>query len=203
MTRKIKKRKRLLNNNQYIIVKIVESFLKLKIIIPHMLINPRYSNLLKEPFGLLIKENEVTKTKIYAFINESAKIVTVGDTTTQKFVEFGYTPDLSIIDNKEKRKTKSNNIELQVDKVIYCENRPGELNIQVIDLIKKITSIKFNKIQIIIEGEEHLIALPLFMYSPDKWTIFYGQPNEGLVMVEMNNDTRKRAKLIFNKVFSQ
>jgi GTP-dependent dephospho-CoA kinase len=168
-----------------------------------MLINPRYSNLLKEPFGLLIKENEVTKTKIYAFINESAKIVTVGDTTTQKFVEFGYTPDLSIIDNKEKRKTKSNNIELQVDKVIYCENRPGELNIHVMDLIKKITSIKFNKIQIIIEGEEDLIALPLFMYSPNKWTIFYGQPNEGLVMVEMNNDRRKRARLIFNKVFSQ
>jgi GTP-dependent dephospho-CoA kinase len=168
-----------------------------------MLINPRYSNLLKEPFGLLIKENEVTKTKIYAFINESAKIVTVGDTTTQKFVEFGYTPDLSIIDNKEKRKTKSNNLELQVDKVIYCENRPGELNIQVMDLIKKITSIKFNKIQIIIEGEEDLIALPLFMYSPNKWTIFYGQPNEGLVVVEMNNDRRKRARLIFNKVFSQ
>ena len=168
-----------------------------------MLINPRYSNLLKEPFGLLIKENEVTKTKIYAFINESVKIVTVGDTTTQKFIEFGYTPDLSIIDNKEKRKTKSNKLELQVDKIIYCENRPGELNIQVMDLIKKITSIKFNKIQIIIEGEEDLIALPLFMYSPNKWTIFYGQPNEGLVMVEMNNDRRKRARLIFNKVFSQ
>jgi GTP-dependent dephospho-CoA kinase len=168
-----------------------------------MLINPRYSNLLKEPFGLLIKENEVTRTKIYAFINESVKIVTVGDTTTQKFIEFGYTPDLSIIDNKEKRKTKSNNLELQVDKVIYCENRPGELNIQVMDLIKKITSIKFNKIQIIIEGEEDLLALPLFMYSPNKWTIFYGQPNEGLVMVEMNNDRRKRARLIFNKVFSQ
>ena len=169
-----------------------------------MLINPQYRDLLKEPFGLLIKENEVIKTKIYTFINKSDKIVTVGDTTTQKFVEFGYIPDLSIIDNKEKRKRKRkiNNIELHVDKVIHCENRPGELNIQVMDLIKKITSVKFNKIQIIIEGEEDLIALPLFMYSPNKWTIFYGQPNEGLVVVEMNPDRRKRAKLIFNKVFS-
>ena len=97
---------------------------------------------------------------------------------------------------------KTEQLELPVDKIIHCENRPGELNIQVMDLIKKITSIKFNKIQIIIEGEEDLTALPLFMYSPNEWTIFYGQPNEGLVMVEMNNDIRKRAKLIFNKVFS-
>jgi GTP-dependent dephospho-CoA kinase len=168
-----------------------------------MIINPQYKDLLKEPFGILIKENEVNKTKIYSFIKKSYKIVTVGDTTTQKFIEFGYIPDLSIIDHKEKRTIKSNNIEFQVDKVIHCENRQGELNIQVIDLIKKITSIKFNKIQIIIEGEEDMIALPLFMHSPNKWTIFYGQPNEGLVVVEMNNERRKRAKLIFNKVFSQ
>ncbi len=168
-----------------------------------MLINLQYSNLLKEPFGILIKENEVIKTKIYTLISKSNKIVTVGDTTSQKFVEFGYVPDLSIIDNKERRKIKSNNIEFKVDTVIHCENRPGELNTQVIDLIKKITSTKFNKIQIIIEGEEDLIALPLFMYSPNRWTIFYGQPNEGLVVVEMNKDRRKRAKLIFNKVFSQ
>ncbi len=168
-----------------------------------MLINPQYNDLLKEPFGLLIKDNEVIKKKIYPFIRKSNKIVTVGDTTTQKFVEFGYIPDLSIIDNKEKRMIKSNILEFHVDTTMHCENRPGELNIQVIDLIKKITSIKFNKIQIIIEGEEDLIALPLFMYSPNKWTIFYGQPNEGLVVVEMNNNRRKRAKLIFNKVFSQ
>ncbi len=166
-----------------------------------MRVNPKYSNLLKEPFGMLIKENEVNKEKIYQIIRKSDKIVTVGDTTTQKFIEFGYIPDLSIIDYKEKRVMKSKNIEYEVDKVINCKNMPGEITIQVIDLIKKLITIKFNKIQIIIEGEEDLVALPLFMYSPDNWTIFYGQPNEGLVVVEINNNTRKRAKLIFNKVF--
>ncbi len=167
-----------------------------------MQVNPKYSNLLREPFGVLIKEGDVIKEKIYPFIRKSNKIVTVGDTTTEKFVEFGYIPDLSIIDNKEKRIMKSKIIEFEVDKIITCENRPGEINMQVIDLIKKLTTMKFNKIQIIIEGEEDLVALPLFMYSPDKWTIFYGQPNAGLVVVEINNTIRKRAKSIFNKVFS-
>ena len=151
---------------------------------------------------VLIKEGAVTKELLYPFIRKSNKIITVGDTTTEKFVEFGYIPDLSIIDNKEKRIMKSKIIEFEVDKIITCENRPGEINMQVIDLIKKLTTMKFNKIQIIIEGEEDLVALPLFMYSPDKWTIFYGQPNEGLVVVEINNTIRKKAKSIFNKVFS-
>ncbi len=97
---------------------------------------------------------------------------------------------------------KTKLLEFPVDEIIHCKNKPGEINVQVINLIKKIITLKFNKIQIIIEGEEDLTALPLFMYSPNGWTIFYGQPNEGLVVVEMNNNIRERAKLIFNKVFS-
>jgi len=166
-----------------------------------MLVNPKYADLLKEPFGILIKENEVDKEKLYPFIKKSIKIITVGDTTTEKLVTFGYIPDLSIIDNKEKRVIKSKIIEYQVEKRIHCENKPGEINIKVINLIRKLTKLKFNKIQIIIEGEEDLVALPLFMYSPNKWTIFYGQPNEGLVVVKITNSIRKKASLIFNKVF--
>jgi GTP-dependent dephospho-CoA kinase len=166
-----------------------------------MLINPHYSHLLKVPFGILIKDNKVDKDIIFPFIKNSNKIITVGDTTTEKFAKFGYIPDLSIIDNKEKRMMKTKLLEFHVDEIIHCKNKPGEINVQVIDLIKKIIALKFNKIQIIIEGEEDLTALPLFMYSPNGWTIFYGQPNEGLVVVEMNNNVRERAKLIFNKVF--
>jgi GTP-dependent dephospho-CoA kinase len=168
-----------------------------------MLINPRYSGLLKEPFGLLIKDNKVNKEKVFSFIKNSNKIITVGDTTTKKFIEFGYIPDLSIIDNKEKRIIKTERIEYHVDEIIHCKNKPGEISVQIINLIKKITTSEFNKIQIIIEGEEHMIALPLFIYSPNKWTIFYGQPNEGLVVVKMNNNTRERAIRICNKVFSK
>ena len=170
-----------------------------------MQVNPKYNDLLKEPFGELIKENEVNKEKIHPFIKKSNKIITVGDTTTEKFVKFGFIPDISIIDNKEKRMTKDKTIEYQVDKEIYLENKPGEVNAEAIKLIMEITTTttttKFNKIKIIIKGEEDLLALPLFMYSPDGWAIFYGQPNEGLVVVEIDSNTRKKARLIFNKVF--
>jgi len=166
-----------------------------------MRVNPKYNDLLKKPFGEIIKENEVSREKIHPFIKRSNKIITVGDTTTEKFVRFGFIPDLSIIDNKEKRMIKDRAIEYQPDKKIHMENKPGEVNLEAINLIREITTTNFNKIQIIIEGEEDLLALPLFMYSPNGWAIFYGQPNEGLVVVEMDNNTRKKARLIFNKVF--
>ena len=68
-----------------------------------MLVNPKYIHLLKEPFGLLIEESKVNKERVLPFIEKSDKVVTVGDTTTDKLVKFGFTPNLSIIDNKEKR----------------------------------------------------------------------------------------------------
>ena len=167
-----------------------------------MLINPKFVNLLKEPFGILIKEDKVNKEILFPFISKSTKIVTVGDTTTEKLLKFGYIPNLSVIDNKEKRILKNKNMEFDVDKKFYFNNRPGEINGDVLDLIKKITVMDFNRIQIIIDGEEDLLALPLFIHSPNNWAVFYGQPNEGLVIVEVNNITRKKAESIFNKVFS-
>ncbi len=168
-----------------------------------MKINLDYAGLLKEPFGVLIKEKEVEKMKIDQFVKSCDKIISVGDTTTERLVYFGYMPDISVIDNKEKRVIKSKITEYGVDEKIYCENKPGEINADVVNLIKEITAARFyNKIQIIIEGEEDLIALPFFMYSPDKWIVFYGQPNEGLVVVEVNNTVREKARLIFNKVFT-
>jgi GTP-dependent dephospho-CoA kinase len=166
-----------------------------------MQVNPKHTDLLKEPFGELIKESEVSKEKIQPFIKRSNKVITVGDTTTEKFVKFGFIPDLSIIDNKEKRMAKDKPVEYSADKKIYLENKPGEVNAEVVSLIREITTTNFNRMQIIIKGEEDLLALPLFMYSPNGWTVFYGQPNEGLVVVEIDSNIRKKARLIFNKVF--
>jgi uncharacterized protein (UPF0218 family) len=169
-----------------------------------MRINLNYADLLKAPFGILIKEKEIDEIKINQFVKRANKIITVGDATTDRLAGFGHIPDLSVIDNKEKRVIKSKTTEFQVDEKIQCENKPGEINEGVISLIKEISSAEFyTKIQIVIKGEEDLVALPLFMYSPDKWTVFYGQPNEGLVVVEVNDTVRERARLIFNKVFTQ
>jgi len=60
-------------------------------------------NLLKEPFGVLIKDDNINKESLIGEIGRANKIITVGDTTTEKFVRLGYIPDISVVDGKEKR----------------------------------------------------------------------------------------------------
>lgn len=168
-----------------------------------MQIDPNKIDLLKNPFGNIIKDSDIDKSVIGRCLENTQKVITVGDTTTEKFINLGIIPDLSIVDGKEKRVEKNKIIDYPLDEKLYFENNPGEINEQILLLIKNLSLNGFKKkLQFIIEGEEDLLALPLFMYSPDGWTIFYGQPNEGLVVVEMNNDLRTRAKLIFNRVFN-
>lgn len=168
-----------------------------------MRIDPNKIDLLKKPFGNIIKDSDIDKSVIDRCLENTQKVITVGDTTTEKFINLGIIPDLSIIDGKEKRVEKNEIIDYPLDEKLYFENNPGEINEQILLLIKNLSLNGFEKkLQFIIEGEEDLLALPLFMYSPDGWTIFYGQPNEGLVVVEMNKDLRARAKLIFNRVFN-
>ena len=166
-------------------------------------INQSHLNLLKEPFGVLIKDDNVNKASLNREIGGALKIITVGDTTTEKLVHLGYIPDISVIDGKEKRINKNKKFEYPADKILHFKNNPGELDEHLIIEILQLTQSKFeNKIKFIIEGEEDLIALPFLMYSPDNWVICYGQPYQGLVIVHVNEDSRSRAKLIFNKVFN-
>ncbi len=167
-----------------------------------MKIDQSQLSLLKEPFGVLIKDDDINKESLSLEIGTAHKIITVGDTTTEKLVRLGYIPDISVVDGKEKRIKKHKIFEYPSDKILRFENKPGELDEHIIAEILHLTQSKLeSKIQFVIEGEEDLVALPFLMFSPDEWVICYGQPNHGLVIVHVNEDSRSRAKLIFNKVF--
>lgn len=168
-----------------------------------MKIDQSQLSLLKEPFGVIIKDDDINKESLNQEIGRAHKIITVGDTTTEKLVSLGYIPDISVVDGKEKRIKKHKIFEYPRDKILHFENKPGELDEQIIAEILQLTQSKLeSKIQFIIEGEEDLVALPFLMFSPDDWVICYGQPYHGLVIVHVNEDSRSRAKLIFNKVFN-
>ena len=168
-----------------------------------MKINPSQLSLLKEPFGVLIKDENLNRESLTREIGKANKIITVGDTTTENLVHFGNIPDVSVVDGKEKRIKKPKVFEYPTDKILHFKNNPGELDEHLITEIMQLTQRKLeSKIQFIIDGEEDLVALPFLMFSPDNWVICYGQPNQGLVIVHVNQDSRSRAKLIFNKVFN-
>jgi uncharacterized protein (UPF0218 family) len=55
-------------------------------------------------------------------------------------------------------------------------------------------------VRIIVTGEEDLLVLPVAIYAPDNSVIFYGQPNEGLVMVLVTEEIRNKAKSILDSM---
>lgn len=168
-----------------------------------MILDPTKLDLLKEPFGTLVKDTEVSIELITEKLKKAPKVIAVGDTTTEKLVGFGFVPDISVTDCKEKRVIKTSKFEYPVDKTIHLQNKPGELSEQVVLEVRKLILANAYdiKIRMLIDGEEDLVALPFLMYSPNDWVICYGQPNEGLVIVRVSEESKKKAVLIFNKVF--
>ncbi|MEM3065253.1 MAG: GTP-dependent dephospho-CoA kinase family protein [Candidatus Nitrosotenuis sp.] len=150
---------------------------------------------LKKPIGILIKESDVSRAKILHFLPAGAYIVTVGDATTDKLVKFGLTPSLQIVDGAEKRQKRKP--PQSTAKKLYCDNPAGQITNESIETIRKALGLPPPH-QIIVNGEEDLLVIPVCMYAPPNTVVFYGQPNEGLVVVPVTDEIRNKTKAILN-----
>jgi GTP-dependent dephospho-CoA kinase len=174
-----------------------------------MPLKDEHINILKKPFGKLIKQEEVSKQKIFGLLNGSKTIITVGDATTEKIISFGLMPNLAIIDGIERRikRTELEILHLKntflTKNNIYnhyeCKNIQGTISKEAYLIIKKIL-IKEEKAIIFIDGEEDLLALPVFALAPIGAIVFYGQPLEGLVMVKINDDIKNKSTNLINSI---
>jgi len=79
-----------------------------------------------------------------------------------------------------------------------CNNPPAQITQESIDVIK--IAIKESPARITVIGEEDLLVLPVCVYAPENSVVLYGQPNEGLVIVEINSETRNKAESIMNSM---
>jgi uncharacterized protein (UPF0218 family) len=151
---------------------------------------------MKIPLGILIPENHTRKNEIQKFIPENSYIVTVGDRTTEKMIDFGLIPSLQIIDGQEKREKREppkleNATELTVD------NPAAEITSQSISVIKKAFDMK-SPVRIFVNGEEDLLVLPVCIHVPENAVVMYGQPHEGLVIVKVSPEIRNKVQTLLD-----
>ena len=133
-------------------------------------------------------------------------IITVGDITTQAFFLNKLPINLAIIDHRCQRKPIAFNLHRQIKKTAgfnyLVKNNPGTLSPESINLFQK-TLLKtlFSKQTGIIQvkGEEDLLVLPAILLSPLKTLVFYGQPNKGLVQVEVTEEAKNKALNLLKK----
>lgn len=148
---------------------------------------------LKIPLGKLILEKQANKENILQEINRDSFIITVGDATTEKMINFGIIPCLQIVDGQEKRVTRDPPTPSKIRTSLTCENPAAEITSQAIDVIKKAFESPA-PVQILVTGEEDLLVLPACLYAPENAIVMYGQPNEGLVVVQVNAEIRNKTR---------
>ena len=153
-------------------------------------------SLLKKPLGILIHDYEVTRSSVSSKIPKDAFVITVGDATTEKMISFGLSPSLQIVDSLEKR-NKRDLPGGYVKTILECANPAAEITEQSVSVIKQAFTVAA-PVRIIVSGEEDLLVLPVAVHAPDNSVILYGQPNEGLVLVQVTEEVRNKAKSIMS-----
>ena len=151
---------------------------------------------LKIPLGELLLEETVTKENIQKFLTDNSYIITVGDRTTEKMIDYGLIPSLQIIDGIEKRE-KRKPIALENAIELTVENPPAEITTTSVDLIKDAFTMK-SPVRILVNGEEDLLVLPVCIHAPDNAIVLYGQPNEGLVIVKITTEIRNKTQRLLD-----
>ena len=164
---------------------------------------------LRKPFGTLLVDKDITKKKIQCFLKNARIVISVGDATTDRLVSFGILPDISVIDGKERRlrrgtitRTKyylSSPQRYYKTRELRCLNPPGSISKEAVSVLQDALRIS-EPVTVIVEGEEDMLALPIFTLVPNNSVVMYGQPLEGIVLVMINSKIRKKAKDLMDRI---
>ncbi len=141
---------------------------------------------------------------MFASINP-ATTVTVGDVTTKLFHDNGIFPKIAVVDFKIERKDATTSLpEIGFsgkEKVLTIVNPSGTITASlwqtIIEIVNHIS--EEESIALIIKGEEDLAALPFVLALPFGFSVFYGQPHEGLVEVKITKATKEKANAIVSQ----
>ena len=161
---------------------------------------PKDRALLKRPFGTLVFEKDITKQKILSMLEGAKKIITVGDATTERLISFNITPDIAVIDGVERRSLRNRSIKYHA-KQMLCKNPAGTISKEAVHVLQSALEAP-SPVRVKVEGEEDMLALPLFTMAPQGSVVLYGQPLEGIVLVNITEEKQNEAKELMNKISS-
>ena len=139
---------------------------------------------------------------LIGFINNSPKIVTVGDVTTLNIITVGISPSLAIIDKHAQRKPFLGAINWMVGSSVETKtirNPSGCISYDALFHIKSGLE-DTESSYLVIDGEEDLLTLPSVALSPLGSIVFYGQPNEGLVVIQVDDYIKNKSLEILKKI---
>ncbi len=148
----------------------------------------------KKPFGKVYKRI----TDIDNLLFKDHFIISIGDETTNNILNANIKPKIGIIDNIIEREASKHSIEYHA-LTLNAINPPGTITLNLWETIKKAFMLSDKSdILIVVDGEEDLAVIPCVLMAPPCSIILYGQPGEGIVLVETDKLKEKARKLLDN-----
>ncbi len=153
---------------------------------------------LKPPLGNLIKGNDELKVirKVINKIKEYNRVIAIGDVVTQRLMEEQFQPYLAVYDYKTKR--EKYNLKINFKDIMITYNPAGMILKETWAALDY--CLKMGNMALEVQGEEDLLVLPAIMLSEIGDVILYGQPHEGVVIVEINRTIKEFARDFINKM---
>jgi len=159
-----------------------------------LLLKKERRKLFKKPFGKIYHTlNDIDRSLL-----ENHFIISVGDETTNNLLNAGIIPEIGIIDHIIERKPSKHSIEYSAV-TLNVVNPPGAITDELwITIQKSIDIAPKSNVLIIVDGEEDLAVIPCVLMAPDDSLILYGQPGEGVVLVEVDKVKEKAKEMLDN-----
>ncbi len=154
---------------------------------------------LKKPFG-----------KLYSNIDEAAEILekqtitAVGDKVTENLITKKIPFQVCVYDGKTKREeiTIPEAVKAFPARAIRVKNPAGEITGEAFQALKDAYESK-EKTKIFVVGEEDLLTLAAINLAPIGTYVIYGQPDKGIVAVEVNAKTKKKVEKILGEMIEK
>ena len=156
----------------------------------------------------MAEELKNTNREIYTVAPNKLKsaeyIITVGDICTISISEEIRIPNLCIVDFKTKRNTPLTEEQKIVvdgigDKRIKVVNNPGTISDELWEAIK-IAIDSDDSTRIEVEGEEDLASLAAISLSKIGTKVIYGMPDRGMVVVDVNQQSKTRVNALLERM---
>jgi len=147
---------------------------------------------LKKPLGGFITDLSSIKNRI---------VVCVGDQASKDVLSYGLKPKLCVYDGRIKRKVVEipSEIKNYDAREIKVKNPAGTLTKEVFQAVEEALKSEAS-CKMLVEGEEDLVTLVAVKYAPSGSVVLYGQPNEGLVAVEVGVKIKKKVEELLSEM---
>lgn len=159
---------------------------------------------LTKPLGKVLTRQAIGSALDHQQFRSPANfVITVGDIATKTFLDAGFIPSLSIVDQKVSRKKFTETLEklkTMTIRTVKVKSGPGFISKTARQAIKTILAqIATPATAIIVDGEEDLLTLPAIIYAPLGSIIYYGQPEKGLVEVIVTDEKKQAVQELLTK----